>query len=78
MPDSPGRISRGAEGEAWNVPGGARLAEPVPDPDILVVDDDATLREGLIDFFRLEGRSAVGAPNGAEALFLLGRGSGPE
>jgi CheY-like chemotaxis protein len=46
-------------------------------PDILVIDDDATLREGLIDFFRLEGRSAVGASNGAEALFLLGRGSWP-
>ena len=46
-------------------------------PDILVIDDDATLREGLIAFFRLEGRSAVGASNGAEALFLLGKGSLP-
>ena len=46
-------------------------------PDVLVVDDDVTLREGLIDFFRLEGRSAVGASNGAEALFLLDRGSWP-
>lgn len=46
-------------------------------PDVLVIDDDATLREGLIDFFRLEGRSAVGASNGAEALFLLGRGFSP-
>jgi len=45
--------------------------------DILVVDDDATLREGLIDLFRLEGRSAVGASNGAEALFLLGKGFWP-
>jgi CheY-like chemotaxis protein len=42
-------------------------------PDILVVDDDAALREGLIGFFRLEGRSAIGASNGAEALFLLGK-----
>src|SRR6266704_784663 len=42
-------------------------------PDILVVDDDSTLREGLIGFFRLEGRSAMGASNGAEALFLLGK-----
>lgn len=46
-------------------------------PDILVVDDDATLREGLIDLFRLEGRSAVGAKSGAEALFLLGKGVHP-
>lgn len=42
-------------------------------PDILVVDDDVTLREGLVGFFRLEGRSAMGASNGAEALFLLGK-----
>ncbi len=42
-------------------------------PDILVIDDDAALREGLIGFFRIEGRSAVGASNGAEALFLLGK-----
>lgn len=46
-------------------------------PDILVIDDDAALREGLIGFFSLEGRSAVGASNGAEALFLLGKGSWP-
>jgi CheY-like chemotaxis protein len=48
-----------------------------PGPDILVVDDDATLREGLIDLFRLEGRRAVGASNGADALFILGKGSFP-
>ena len=46
-------------------------------PDILVVDDDATLREGLIDLFRLEGLSAVGAESGAEALFLLRAGVHP-
>lgn len=46
-------------------------------PDILVVDDDATLREGLIDLFRLEGLSAVGAESGAEALFLLRAGVYP-
>ncbi len=46
-------------------------------PDILVVDDDATLREGLIDLFRLEGLSAIGAESGAEALFLLRAGVHP-
>ena len=46
-------------------------------PDILVVDDDTTLREGLIDLFRLEGLSAVGAETGAEALFLLRAGVHP-
>ena len=46
-------------------------------PDILVVDDDATLREGLIDLFRLEGLSAIGAESGAEALFLLRAGVYP-
>ena len=46
-------------------------------PDILVIDDDATLREGLIDLFRIEGLSAVGAESGAEALFLLRAGVHP-
>ena len=46
-------------------------------PDILVVDDDAALREGLIGLFRLEGLSAVGAESGAEALFLLRAGVHP-
>jgi two-component system, chemotaxis family, chemotaxis protein CheY len=50
-----------------------RSVQRASSPDILVVDDDATLREGLIMFFRLEGRSAMGASNGAEALFLLGK-----
>jgi CheY-like chemotaxis protein len=50
-----------------------RSVQQALSPDILVVDDDATLREGLIGFFRLEGRSAMGASNGAEALFLLGK-----
>ncbi len=45
-----------------------------PRPDILIVDDDATLREGLIDLFRLEGRTAVGASSGGEALFFLAKG----
>jgi len=46
-------------------------------PDVLVVDDDEALREGLIDLFRLEGVSAVGAESGAEALFLLRAGLHP-
>lgn len=50
-----------------------RTIQQALSPDILIVDDDTTLRDGLIGFFRLEGRSAMGASNGAEALFLLGK-----
>jgi len=50
-----------------------RSVQQALSPDILIVDDDTTLRDGLIGFFRLEGRSAMGASNGAEALFLLGK-----
>ena len=46
-------------------------------PDILVVDDDATLREGLIDLFRLEGLSAVGAESGARRSFFCAQGVYP-
>jgi two-component system CheB/CheR fusion protein len=46
-------------------------------PDILIVDDDATLREGLIELFRMEGLSAVGSSTGSDALFLLQKGLKP-
>jgi len=45
--------------------------------DVLVVDDDRALREGLVELFRMEGFSARAAANGLEALALLSKGIGP-
>jgi two-component system, chemotaxis family, chemotaxis protein CheY len=45
--------------------------------DVLVVDDDRALREGLIELFRMEGIPAQGAGNGLEALSLLSKGLRP-
>lgn len=47
------------------------------DCDVLVVDDDRSLREGLVELFRMEGVSARAASNGLEALSLLNRGLSP-
>ncbi len=38
---------------------------------VLVVDDDAAIREGLLDFLEDEGYSALGAENGRRALEVL-------
>ena len=38
---------------------------------VLVVDDDAATREGLVQFLEDEGYAAVGAENGKRALELL-------
>src|SRR5512147_1852698 len=40
---------------------------------ILVVEDDAALREALTDTLELAGQSVVAAPDGEAALALLGR-----
>jgi CheY-like chemotaxis protein len=45
--------------------------------DVLVVDDDRILREGLVELFRMEGLSARAAVNGLEALSLLSKGLRP-
>jgi two-component system response regulator FlrC len=42
-------------------------------PRILVVEDDAALREALADTLELAGQSVVTAPDGEAALALLGR-----
>jgi CheY-like chemotaxis protein len=42
-------------------------------PDVLVVDDDAELRLGLVDLLEQSDLVAVGASNGEEALALAGR-----
>ena len=47
------------------------------DCDVLVVDDDHALGEGLVELFRMEGFSALAASNGLEALSLLNRGLRP-
>ena len=44
-------------------------------PRILVVEDDAALREALTDTLELAGQSVVAAPDGETALALLGRES---
>jgi CheY-like chemotaxis protein len=38
---------------------------------VLVVDDDAAVREGLVDFLRDEGYAALGVENGRRALEVL-------
>ncbi len=48
-----------------------------PHCDVLVVDDDRALREGLVELFRMEGISARGAANGFDALSLLSKGLRP-
>jgi two-component system chemotaxis response regulator CheY len=45
--------------------------------DLLIVDDDTTLREGLADLFRMEGWSAETASDGREAIALLRLGLRP-
>jgi CheY-like chemotaxis protein len=51
----------------------ARLSAGTVEPaaDVLVVDDDAALREGAVEALALAGIVAVGAANGAEALRFL-------
>ncbi|HEY1250648.1 MAG TPA: response regulator [Thermoanaerobaculia bacterium] len=44
---------------------------------VLVVDDDAAVREGLLEFLRDEGYEALGAENGRRALDLLEGGEAP-
>ncbi|CAH2605831.1 Histidine kinase (plasmid) [Rhodovastum atsumiense] len=45
---------------------------------VMVVEDDDSLREALVDFLDLEGIRAVGATNGREALRLLSSGCRPD
>jgi len=42
-------------------------------PKILVVEDDAALREALTDTLELAGHRVVAAPDGETALVILGR-----
>jgi CheY-like chemotaxis protein len=42
-------------------------------PTVLVVDDDAATREGLLAFLEDEGYRALGAENGRRALEVLDR-----
>src|SRR5512135_1059654 len=42
-------------------------------PKILVVEDDAALREALTDTLELAGHRVVAAPDGETALSILGR-----
>ncbi len=50
--------------------GNGYLSQPdwYPQANVLVVDDDRSLREMLLDFLQLEGIEATGAANGIEAL----------
>lgn len=54
-----------------------RKALTDPGCDVLVVDDDRALRDGLVELFRMEGISALAASNGLEALSLLSKGLTP-
>jgi CheY-like chemotaxis protein len=54
-----------------------RKALTGPGCDVLVVDDDRALRDGLVELFRMEGISARAASNGLEALSLLSKGLTP-
>ncbi|MEO8054248.1 MAG: response regulator [Acidobacteriota bacterium] len=48
-----------------------------PQPDVLVVDDDRALRDGMLRLLEDEGLSGVGAEDGAEALERLEAGLRP-
>jgi len=41
--------------------------------EILVIDDDADIRDSLVELLEFEGYSAAGAANGEEALDMLRR-----
>ena len=61
-------------------PAARRAPEPPPSrpqPDVLVVDDDRALRDGVIRLLDDEGLSGVGAEDGAEALERLEAGLRP-
>jgi CheY-like chemotaxis protein len=45
---------------------------------VLIVEDDAPVRDGLIDVLTAEGHDPIGAPNGAVALELLYGGLTPD
>ncbi len=53
------------------------LAPAREQPDVLVVDDDAALRDGILRLLDDEGLSGVGAEDGAEALERLEAGLRP-
>jgi CheY-like chemotaxis protein len=57
-------------------PGGTSL-RPAHAPTVLVVDDDADIRETIAELLEDEGYSAVSAANGVEALRLLRAGFVP-
>ena len=46
-------------------------------PDVMVVDDDAEIRETLVEVLEAKGFHAVAAANGAQALDVLRRGTRP-
>ncbi|HTS01830.1 MAG TPA: response regulator, partial [Thermoanaerobaculia bacterium] len=61
-------------------PGRPRVPERPPareQPDVLVVDDDRALRDGVLRLLDDDGLSAVGAEDGAEALQRLEAGLRP-
>jgi cyclic beta-1,2-glucan synthetase len=61
-------------------PAARRAPEPPsarPQPDVLVVDDDRALRDGVLRLLDDEGLSGVGAEDGAEALERLEAGLRP-
>lgn len=63
-------------------PARRRAPEPEPapareQPDVLVVDDDGALRDGILRLLDDEGLSGVGAEDGAEAMELLDAGLRP-
>jgi CheY-like chemotaxis protein len=51
---------------------------PTPSCDVLVVDDDAEIRETLVEVLEERGYRAVSAGDGKEALDTLLRGTRPE
>jgi CheY-like chemotaxis protein len=48
-----------------------RLDDQLPPHQILVVDDDDDIREGVVDYLQEQGYVAVGAVNGRDALDQL-------
>lgn len=50
----------------------------MPNPKVLIVEDDASVREGLIDFLTLKGFDPRGSIHGQDALSQLEAGFEPD
>ena len=62
------RQSRGSDPRAWEAAEGAGIPEDPDGPRVLVVEDDAAVREVLVTTLRLSGYRVASAVHGDEVL----------